>query len=165
MGIALGHVLRQRLSEFSRIYSLGATLGLSSVGLRTSLSTFASDCSLFIFTLRTGYWLGGSVIYPKAGVAPASFPLSADALLLSYFGMVHERSRGTLSLLELFMRELSEIGHQKVDFDYSLFRLSLIRARSLLCKSMGVNSRRYFMNHGDSLPGSILLIVMCCATL
>lgn len=24
---------------------------------------------------------------PKAGVAPASFPLSADALLLSYFGM------------------------------------------------------------------------------
>ena len=40
-----------------------------------------------VLTLRTGYWLGGSVIYPKAGVAPASFPLSADALLLSYFGM------------------------------------------------------------------------------
>lgn len=32
---------------------------------------------------------------------------------LAILGMVHERSRRTLSLLELFMRELSEIGGYK----------------------------------------------------
>ena len=48
---------------------------------------------------------------------------------LSSACMVHERSERTLNLSEQFMRELSEIGgYKKMSFDYSLFRLSLIRS-------------------------------------
>lgn len=52
-----------------------------------------------------------------------------------------------------------------MSFDYLLLSPLSDSSQVFAMQIMGVNSRRYFMNHGDSLPGSILLIVMCCATL
>lgn len=73
-----------------------------------------------VLTLRTGYWLGGLPKKAEGGIRTHAHAVDArprapcilrTALPSAVdFGMVHERSRGTLSLLEQFMRELSEIG-------------------------------------------------------